>query len=164
MHTPRATPRSQTRGDRRLRTIRKLAVSIGLTVLASASAGCGGGGAAAHDLGGTLKVEIYDQSVNQIPEGGRCSMGPRFAEGSQVVVQDGAGAVLAVGSLSGGAAVEPLGYGVGLAKYCSFDVSVEDVPPSAVYQVVVADRVAFTGSADQLDAIGWTLDAAITPR
>lgn len=140
------------------------AAALASALLAGAT-GCGGGsGDATREIGGTIKVEIYDQSMNQIPEGVRCSLGPRFTEGSEVLVRDGSGVVVAVGSLSGGLAVDPHDRQPGLAKYCRFDVAVSDVPPSEIYQVVVADRVAFTGTAEQLSALDWTLDAAIAPR
>lgn len=149
-----------------IRPVRRLVAGVALAAAALlVVAGCGGGASGStREIDGTLKVEIYDQTLNRIPEGARCSMGPRFTEGSEVLVRNGPGEVVAVGSLSGGLAVEPLGQQAGLAKYCAFTVSVKEVPPAAVYQVVVADRIAFTGTAEQLDLMDWTLDAAITPR
>jgi hypothetical protein len=76
-----------------------------------------------------------------------------LVEGAQVLVLNGSGDILVVGRLQDG---------LSLSTYqCQFHFRVPNVPDSPIYTVRVGNRNGPTYSADDLDALNWTVELSI---
>lgn len=99
-------------------------------------------------LRGTM--DLYDSDFQYRPRGIRCSGSGGYDDlhsGTQVLVKDGAGKVLAKGNLESGK--------TGANKYCRFEFTIHDVPASDFYSVAVSHRGELTYSRDELETLGW---------
>ena len=112
---------------------------------------CGGGATATttHTLHGYLS--LVDSEGNSITaQDGACQGTGGYSdigEGAGVTVTDGAGTVLATGSLSGGG---------GTAYECNFNFAIE-VPDADFYRVEVSHRGEMTYSRQQMDEGWWMI-------
>lgn len=113
---------------------------------------------AARTISGTMTLHGYDNLYGR--NGGPCEGLGGYDDmrpGTQVVVKDGAGAVLATGRLGQGKAGS-LGAGpTAIANWCEFSWSISNLPDSAFYEVEVSHRGGLTYSRAQLDSMGWTV-------
>jgi hypothetical protein len=77
--------------------------------------------------------------------------------GAQVVIKDGAGAILQTGALGLGHLVDYSG----LNATCAFDFSVDGVPDAPFYQVEVSSRGDISYSAVEMEQNGWHVELSL---
>lgn len=140
-------------------------------VLAAGLFGAGGYGAfthfksaGTHTITGTMLLtdsKMYDEKDACNPTGGYSDLG----DGAQVTVKDGAGKVLAVGSLETGTGSTKLvdydSYMSTYAGYCSHNFTISTVPDAAFYNVEIGHRGGLNYSKAEMSEKSWTVGLSI---
>ncbi len=120
------------------------------------SPGVSNGSSSTHTVTGTLEV-IYPTAPSA---GSPCYVPPDWgneSDGDQVVVANGSGTTLGVGSLTDGTAVDTGGGG------CQFTFAVPGVADSSFYTVTIDGHSGPQYSESQLQGNGWTVSLSLTP-
>jgi len=88
-----------------------------------------------------------------------------LAGGTQVVVKDGSGSIIATGHLNEGTGANPYVYkgtpDPEIVDSCSFSFDVEGVPDSDFYSIEVGHRGAMTYSRAEMESMSWTLELSL---
>ena len=126
-----------------------------------------GVGSPGHTLTGTISVPLHGANPGPAhtgilwQSGEPCSGRGGYSDmgtGTQVVVKDGNGSVIATGHPTGGTATIT---DTGEEGTCIFSWNVEGVPDSDFYSVEVSHRGAITYSKADMESNNWTLALAL---
>ena len=133
-------------------------VRLGALVLAGVFlfVACGGGGSTTHTISGT--VTLTDDTIRG-PEDD-CYGGGGYDDlrrGAGVVIRNGSGETLQVGSLKRGTSIDTDGYRV----QCKFRFKLEDIDDAKFYSIEVAGRGEVEYSKTRLEDDDWIAHLSI---